>query len=220
MVLWGSHGSLGSSIGFGKFSFKLKSSIQLPQYILGVVVGIILSDGWIQISSFKSKNARLRFTQSLAHFEYLWCVFLILSPYCSSYPQFTIRYPFGKPTSGFDLSTRSLPCFTQLHSLFYLNSVKVIPDDIYDLLTPPALAHWIMGGGSSRSSGMILCTNSFTIKETVHLMNVLMIKYRLNCTLTIHNKKEPMIYIRSKSMPLLRSIVIPHMHPSMLYKIQ
>lgn len=31
--------------------------------------------------------------------------------------------------------------------------------------------------------GLILCTNSFTIQEVVLLLNVLMIKYRLNCTL-------------------------------------
>src|SRR5690606_18612757 len=77
LVIWGSPYSLGSSVGFGKFSLKIKSSIQLPPYILGVIIGLILSDAWVQIS--KSKNARLRFSQSLVHFEYLWYVFLILS---------------------------------------------------------------------------------------------------------------------------------------------
>jgi hypothetical protein len=39
------------------------------------------------------------------------------------------------------LYTRSLPCFTELLVLFYVNGVKVIPEDIYNLLSPVALAH-------------------------------------------------------------------------------
>jgi hypothetical protein len=98
---------------------------------------------------------------------------VILSHYCSSTPP-----PLGGETScprrprsdpyltyksldhkkfiGIQLVTRSLPCFTQLHSLFYVKrnngvvDIKVIPSDIYDLLTPAALAHWIMGDGAKR----------------------------------------------------------------------
>jgi hypothetical protein len=39
--------------------------------------------------------------------------------------------------------TRSLPCITELYSLFYVNKVNGIPHNIYDLLTPVALAHII-----------------------------------------------------------------------------
>jgi hypothetical protein len=41
---------------------------------------------------------------------------------------------------------------------FYLNGVKIIPENIYDLLTPEALAHLIMGDGSAKSHGLILLT--------------------------------------------------------------
>jgi hypothetical protein len=76
-----------------------------------------------------------------------------------------------------------------------------------------------MGDGYKLKTGLSICTNSYTIKDTVRLMNVLMIRYNLNCSLHIKNKIEPIIYIRTKSMPLLRSIVLPYMHSSMLYKI-
>jgi len=49
-------------------------------------------------------------------------------------------------------------------------------------------------------------------------MNVLMIRYRLDCTLVRDHGKYPMIYINAKSMPILRSIVLPYMHYSILYK--
>jgi hypothetical protein len=62
--------------------------------------------------------------------------------------------------------------------------VKVIPQNIYDLLTPAGLAHFIMGDGTREPGyGVILCTDSYTILDVVRLMNVLMIKYRLECTL-------------------------------------
>jgi hypothetical protein len=39
------------------------------------------------------------------------------------------------------ITTLALPCFTKIHSLFYVNNKKVIPYNIYELLTPVALAH-------------------------------------------------------------------------------
>jgi len=50
-------------------------------------------------------------------------------------------------------------------------------------------------------------------------MNVLMIRYRLDCTLRLHQGRYPRIYIRANSIPLLRSIVMPYMCSSMLYKL-
>jgi hypothetical protein len=115
-----------------------------------------------------------------------------------------------------------MPCLTKLHSLFYPNGVKIIPNNIYELLTPIALAHLIMGDGSVARHGLILCTNSYSLEDIVRLMNVLMIRYRLESTIHLkrQNKKiEYLIYIRHSSIPLLRTIVIPYMHSSMLYKI-
>jgi hypothetical protein len=54
-------------------------------------------------------------------------------------------------------------------------------------------------------------------------MNVLMIRYRLECTIHIkkdNNKIEYMVYIRERSMPNLRNIIKPYFHSSMLYKIK
>jgi hypothetical protein len=42
-----------------------------------------------------------------------------------------------------------MPCFTEIYSLFYKNRVKIIPHNIFDLLTPIAFAHMIMGDGSA-----------------------------------------------------------------------
>jgi hypothetical protein len=79
-----------------------------------------------------------------------------------------------------------------------------------------------MGDGSVSRHGLILCTNSYTIQDVVRLMNVLIIRHRLECSLRLHrqnNKNGYEIYIRQRSMPLLRTIVTPYLHPSMLYKV-
>jgi len=114
-------------------------------------------------------------------------------------------------------STRSLPFLTELYTLFYVNGVKVIPDSpiMYDLLTPIALAHWIIGDGALMNKGLILCTESFSITDNLKLIKILKDRYQLDCSLHSNNR----IYIRAASMPRLRSIVLPYMDSSMLYKI-
>jgi hypothetical protein len=115
-----------------------------------------------------------------------------------------------------------MPCITELRLLFYPAGVKKVPHNIYELLTPIALAHWIKGDGSVQRHGLIICTNSYSLEDVVRLMNVLMIRYRLECNLRLKRqtagKIEYLIYIRQDSMPLLRTIVTPYFHPSMLYK--
>jgi hypothetical protein len=110
-----------------------------------------------------------------------------------------------------------------LHSLFYSNGVKIIPEDIYNMLTPAAFAHLIMGDGSVQRHGLIICTNSYSLEYVVRFMNVLMVRYRLECNLRLkrrqNNKIEHTIYISQSSIPLLRTIVTPYFHPSMLYKL-
>ena len=80
-----------------------------------------------------------------------------------------------------------------------------MPYNIYELLTPIALAHMIKGDGSverqpcgvrsaecgvrsaecgvrSAECGvLIIYTNSYSIEDVVRLMNVLIIRYRLEC---------------------------------------
>jgi hypothetical protein len=60
--------------------------IVLAPYQYSIIIGLILSDGWIIFGSKTHKNARFGFKQSLAHSIYVLFVFNILSHYCSSSP--------------------------------------------------------------------------------------------------------------------------------------
>lgn len=135
LVVWGTN--LQSTVG-EKFTRKELAMVRLAPYNKGVIGGLILYDGWLII--YNSKNARFGFKQSLSHSAYVWSVFNTLSHYCNSGIRLTRGIRAGNPFYGLQFLTRLMPCNTELHSLFYRNGVKVIPENIYDLLTPVALA--------------------------------------------------------------------------------
>ena len=115
--------------------------------------------------------------------------------------------------------TRQLPCFGELRSLFYINKVKIVPENIYNILTPVALAHLVMGDGIALERGLIISTDSYKIVDVVRIMNVLIIRYNIDCRLRFHTPTQPRIYIREHSMLILRGLVKPYMTESMFYKI-
>lgn len=112
-----------------------------------------------------------------------------------------------------------MPCLTELHPLFYPSGVKIIPKNIYDLLTPVALAHLVMGDGSKERHGLIICTDSYSIEDVVRLIKTSEWGW-IECTIKVRNQDKYRIYIREGSMPLLRQIIKPYMCSSMLYKIK
>lgn len=220
LVEWGKY--LPSMVGEGRLTKQESNMIKIPPYQFSVIIGLLLSDGWLIVPGVDRRNARLGFSQSFSRSAYVWFVFDILSFYCNHCPSLRKRSRSSIPFYSFEFHSRVLSCFTELHSLFYPQGVKVVPDNIYDLLTPVALAHLIMGDGAVSRHGLILCTNSYSVLDVVKLINVLMIRYNLECSIHLkrQNKKiEYMIYIKEGSMSQLKSIVSPYMHKSMLYKL-
>jgi hypothetical protein len=107
---------------------------------------------------------------------------------------------------------------TELYHSFYKDKVKTVPSDL-TLLTPLALAHWIAQDGSrGTSKGLYLCTDSFTHPDVKRLTQYLIDKYDIKCS--IHKAgKNYRIYILAKSVEIVKNIVLPYMHPSMVYKL-
>ena len=90
-----------------------------------------------------------------------------------------------------------------------------------DLLTPVGLAFWIMDDGSRQGSGLHLNVYGFDNESVDRLLDVLQGKFNLECTLHGHSAHggKYRIYVRADSMPRLQELVLPHMVPSMLYKL-
>jgi len=194
-----------------------RNLINLTPRIRSILVGIILSDGWLQ--KRKGWNPRIGLKQSIINFEYLWHTFNEISILCSNYPYITKNIKRGKLFYALQIETRQLQCLIEIYNLFYkFSNIKCIKSELYNYLDYLALAHWIMGDGSKRNKGITLCTDSFTIQEVVLLINILIIKF--NIKPTIHKeKKNYRIYINNSDLNKILPFIKPYFINSFLYKI-
>nr|YP_009945120.1 LAGLIDADG endonuclease [Monilinia laxa]QOE17484.1 LAGLIDADG endonuclease [Monilinia laxa] len=140
--------------------------------------------------------------------------------YCEKDPyRFNSSSLKGKPVDIILISTRWMFCFMDIYSMFYLKNVKRVPCNIYDLLTPSVLAHWVMSDGTRlQGRGIKLGADFNGTFDTIKLINVLIIKYRLCCNLQLEKDKHS-IYIYRSSLNTLAINIKPFMLPCMYYKI-
>ena len=101
---------------------------------------------------------------------------------------------------------------------------KKIPHNIHEYLSEKSLAYWIMDDGQQvRRGGVTLCTDCYDTNEINVLRKALETNFKL--VTSIHNKKGSndsvyeRIYINKSSLDSIKPDLIPHMHDSMLYKI-
>lgn len=108
---------------------------------------MLLSDGHIAQRSSKSGNARFTFSQSgkPEKREYFDFVLSLMLPFYSigyrPYIKNWVDFRYNTSYTSITLTTLTLPCFAELRALWYLNGIKIVPQNIIELLTPIALAH-------------------------------------------------------------------------------
>ena len=132
--------NLQSTIGYPTYGKILQHMVCLPTKVENIIIGLLLSDGWMQKQN-SGGHARLFFKQSLTKSEYLLFVFFLLQHYCKSYPILGYDKLNGKFFPYLSLSTRSLVCFSEIYSFFYVEGKKVVPYNIFELLTIEGLVH-------------------------------------------------------------------------------
>lgn len=207
--------NLCSTIGYPRYKPWERKLAKIPQNLISVFIGIILSDASIQRQYLG--DARLQFKQGYRNFEYFYFVYFKLSHYCGKLPYTTKTMLQEKIYFGLGFTTRSLPCITELHNIFYIDKKKIIPDNLYELLNWESLAHWIMCDGSY-NTGITLHTQCYSLKELLLIINVLIIKFRLECSIHKH-RNSFVIYIKRKSIQKYLDNLLPYIHESMLYKL-
>ena len=211
------YGTLGSTVGSPRYTYNERALVKIPLNKRPIFVGILLSDATLQRLN-KGGGTRLQFKQKYGQFEYLYSVFFQLSHYCSRGPSVTKAILHQKVHYGLSFTTRSLDCITELYHLFYQDGKKIVPKNLYELLTWEGLVHWIEGDGTC-SSGITLQTQCFTLEEVVFIINVLIIKFGLECS--IHKQYNfSLLYIKSKSIKKNLHNMLPYIHPTMLYKFK
>ena len=192
-----------------------------------IIFGSLLGDAKLELPP-RGLNARFGFTQSLDKKEYFLSVLNSLGDICTGkYREMSyLDKRTGKTYSNLNFWSKSLPMLNEFYYSFYLNfffkiknkKVKIVPLDL-SLLTPLALAHWVMQDGSrGTSKGLYLCTDSFTSDDVKRLSQYLINKYDIKCS--IHKAgKNYRIYILVQSIETIKFIIWPFMHKTMTYKL-
>ena len=214
IVIWSSN--LSSTVNYHKFTSIVRHMFDFHYNLRSLLGGLIISDGWLEIN--KSGNTRFFFKQSIDKSEFVLFVFTKFSHFCSSYPKITTARINNREFKGLCFHTRSYPCLTQFYNIFYVNRKKIVPLDLYEFINYEFLAYWIMGDGSKSGNGIILQSQSFTVKESVFIISILIHKFNLDCNIHLQ-RKQPTIYISAKSMKKIRSYLLPFFLPSMVYKL-
>lgn len=225
--------NLESRVGIS-LSKREGNMIKLPENIQSIIIGLMLSRGRLQksngLSSLRSNpggiaaggNARFIIGHSMEYSIYIWYLFSLLSPYCSTYPYIYNRK--NQLNRVMELRTRSLACFTELYIQFYNESKdnlpttggkKIIPlVTIFDLLTREALAHWFLASQmfrlrDNRNVMLNYFITFFCLVEAVRLMNVLLIKFDIISTLESKGSSI-FILISEKSHSKFKCLIDPY----------
>lgn len=202
----------------GILTKKLRNMYTLNKYERSIIIGLLLSDSWLQ---YKLKcNPRIGLKQSIKHSEFFFKVYFELSKFMSNYPYICYNTKNGKQFISLAFNTRQLYCFNLFKDLFYLenSTKKIIKPALYNYFDEIVLAYWIMGDGSKKNKGITLCTDSYSYKEVTLLMNILYIKF--NIITSIHKEKNrPRIYINKKELDKIIPSIKPYFNKKFLYKL-
>ena len=189
------------------------------------LIGTILGDGNLR---FVNKNREVSFIadHGINQKEYVFWKYEIMKNWVLTEPKELIRI-YHKDKSrklrSFRFSTISHPEFTSLYNLFYKNGVKIIPDNIKDILKSPfSLAVWLMDDGNKNHQAVFLNTQQFSKNEPEILRECLAHNFDLKTTINKHwvynGKQLYRIRVDTKSTRKLYELVKDFLLPSMRYK--
>jgi len=138
----------------------------------------------------------------------------------------SVRIKHILPPGG-SFYTFTLPFFATLYSQWYTvlvgRSVIRLPTNIYDLLTPIAIAFWLAGDGHYMKGQEVvrISTDSFTLTEVQQLQSILLNRYNIASTnvLAGSGKEQYRIRIAKASMPSLQALVKDIIPPMMAYRV-
>jgi len=205
-----------------RLSKAQKSLITLPDKLKEILVGLILGDLTCQRQKLQW-NPTFKFVQGMIHKEYLFHLYELFQNCCSKAPKKCNTLPDKRTRKIYTylvFYTYSLPCLVPFYELFFVDGKKVVPSNIFELLTPLGLCYWICDDGSfcKRDRAIILSTQGFSLQEVELLVKVLTDKFNLKCSVN-KNGKAFVIRISTKSLPVIQSLLKDIMPPMMLHKL-
>ncbi|MFA5877733.1 MAG: LAGLIDADG endonuclease [Candidatus Paceibacterota bacterium] len=194
-----------------------------PPHQLDVIIGSLLGDARLECRSIGLRNpitARLRVHHGEKQKEYVFWKYKALQNLTLKMPQ---ESSWNNPKRDLHevswyFHTKSTEELGIIHSRFYKNGVKILPEDIFDVLTPQMMAVWFMDDGSNVGESFTLSTHSFSLEEQMRIIGYLKRQYVITATL-VKDRMKFKIGIGRNDYDRFVDIVRPFIIPSMIYKI-
>ena len=204
----------------------MKTNNLLPENLHSTLIGLMLGDASIYKSS-KTSNSRLEMSFGTKYRQFAESVGNLFKEYMKNpIKQVEVKVK-NKVYINFRLKTKTLPLFNLYHSIFYLFNtetnkyVKIVPNDIFNLMNPIVLAYLIMSDGNydKLRNRVRIYTNSYSKQDVEKLQKA--INERLGIYVGIlHDRNNQWILTIGKTqLSKLQEIVSPYFEASMLYRI-
>lgn len=198
----------------------------LPLELNSILIGIMLSDGGLYKSS-PTSNVRFEMSFGEKYKDLAFHIGDLFKEYMSNPVKSLDVKGVNKVYNNYRLKTKTLSLFNPYHDLFYkLDSntnkyIKIVPKNIIDFMDPIVLAYLIQGDGNfdKGRNRVRIYTNSYTKSEVENLALAINTKLNIYAAVLLDRKDQWIITIGAKNLELLRNIVTPHFHQSMLYRI-
>lgn len=229
---WYNYGDMVNTVGSYQTRYWHKNLIPLKQAVVitplqhSIIIGSLLGDGTMRLGK-GARNASFKTEQGLQQKTYVFWKYLHLKPLVLTEPKISYRYQHDtkeKYEKSWWFRTIRHPLLTEICYRFYkINGhcvgKKIIPRDIHDILTPMALAVWIMDDGSYNGKKIDISTYAFTLSEIHLLQKCIEKRYGVEMKYYRDRNKGYRLYCNQKETAKLVNIINPYVIDSMKYKI-
>jgi recombination protein RecA len=196
---------------------EIKKNLFLTKNQQEIIAGTLLGDGHLETQD-SGKTYRLKIEHCDAQKEYLKWLYQEFKSWIPSEPYTKVK----KDNVYIGVRTYSHKAFQTYGRIFYHQGKKIIPKMIEKLLTPLSLAIWFMDDGSFKSvqhRTYVIHTLGYDRDELEKVQKILLKKFNLLTSLHSQKGKYWRLYIQSQSAGKFKSLIEPHILPSMKYKL-
>jgi hypothetical protein len=193
-----------------------KSSLVLSALQREVLAGLLLGDAHLETQN-NGRTYRIKLEYSVKQRKYAGHLYGLFEEWILTPPQ----EKHDGSHNNIWFQTLSHSAFRYYAHQFYTKGVKSVPVNVHRFLTARSIAYWFMDDGSMKSresKGVLLNTQCFGRNDVQRLIAVLRTRFDLEAN-ERRQREGYQIYISGRSFERFKSLVGPHIHPSMLYKI-
>ena len=195
------------------------------QQQIDLIIGSLLGDARLECRSkgiHYPVSARLRIHQSDKQKEYVFWKYSLLRSFVLKEPRRVKTWhdlKRDKDHYSWYFHTKTIPELGEAYHYFYKNNVKVLPKkDIFNHLTPRALAVWFMDDGSNVKNGYTISTHCFDLEDQRRIVNFLKTSYGIGVRI-IKDRDKFKLFIGKGEYEKFSEIVGSYIIPSMQYKL-